>query len=1101
MSGEESILNVETFRENDWWADLALNEEEKEKVLANRNRPYISGQLNTTRMNDIVQIFTADIYDFSIKMADDASMYSLAHTDAEATTVAEGPKSGIARAFGTSIDYVKSIPGKLGDTYTFLGESDKYFDYSKEDKEKWKKGAAFGIQRGGAYNIYRGIENTSVSCYYNSVLQMIYHIPEFKDLILAQVDITPALSSGLDKDTYIFRRAVKTFFELMEDGEPFTYVNIDLTNPKNKEAKEILDVAPGQQDAGEFLFKIFKIKRDDADFITSTMIRQIICDNGTKGDIGEEIVSTHSISLDSKIPENIQEGFNTYYTNKNRVEYRGCGVLDASGNNGSNGYIPEESAISKYIIIYLKRFQIDTSKPIETRYKEGRKISDPILANTVLNIKDREGEKRYILRGCVYHGGGVGGGHYTYWWNDGKDWVNFNDTRVSKGGPAKTEIDAGYIYLYEQSTETPPTLEDTDPIILIRPADLSIKPKIARGKITSTGTELEEEVEEVEPENPIFLNKRPSDVKKKPAAYKTLTDFNREYLGWISPSEANAKQRKRDVKNVFKFIFGIHTINDVSTSYAKKKMRIAHTPLTVDDKLPCGGKIFEDFLASLKFRKTHVDKEVSISEEVVGGNYVRQKKLLQKGLLDLINVLESNVARSCISYSYGDSKDYMNIMDDFEQNRIMRVFLTFVDDYKNKPTTSKDGLKRDIRDKKGTHLKYPDTGYDELYTNLVSSLGALKDTHKKDADKFKNAMMLLEISMAITKFNEEYIGLKSEFEKAKMKAQGRELERMYALYKETVDDLKLIPPVLGVVDPVTRQITLSEEIADILVLYSGGKDICEGANYANVKAQLTGIKAQIEAMDHAGTAEQRVKILRIIGVAEKLIERKHAECVAPAPTKGGGSAEKASNSRIENRVKHLFQLSSRPSQETTKLYCDTMLSILIIDVKRRMKSPGFSATNFLNRFRNIVKNTEECENALEVLKRVVDEITQKEIKKDAYVFYPARPYPCLESLEQMYSMVFTDDEKEILEQTTRPITYYSHAPTEYEDIMSKSSYFLTGDKTGKHVRIYGIADEYEHAPLYVTPTELRLMKKGGIPLTAILFMYLTALRTSLSKNS
>jgi hypothetical protein len=101
----------------------------------------------------------------------------------------------------------------------------------------------------------------------------------------------------------------------------------------------------------------------------------------------------------------------------------------------------------------------------------------------------------------------------------------------------------------------------------------------------------------------------------------------------------------------------------------------------------------------------------------------------------------------------------------------------------------------------------------------------------------------------------------------------------------------------------------------------------------------------------------------------------------------------------------------------------------------------------------------------------------------------------------MYTMVFTDDEKEVLEQTTKPIAYYSHAPTEYEDIMGNSAYFLTGEKAGKHVRIYGIADEYAHTPLYVTPVELRLMKKGGVPLTAILFMYLTALRTSLSKNN
>jgi hypothetical protein len=305
-------------------------------------------------------------------------------------------------------------------------------------------------------------------------------------------------------------------------------------------------------------------------------------------------------------------------------------------------------------------------------------------------------------------------------------------------------------------------------------------------------------------------------------------------------------------------------------------------------------------------------------------------------------------------------------------------------------------------------------------------------------------------------------------------------------------------------EPVTPETTtltrISIGISDILVLYSGGKDICEGTTYTDLSGQIAGWRNELRPIIdglYAADVDKAKNIISIISVAEKLIERKHSECVAPV-TKGGGIS---SNSRIENRVKHLFQLTSRPSQETTKLYCDTMLSILIIDVKRRMTSSEFSATNFLNKFRNIMKNADECENALMVLKHLVDETTQKEIKDEGYVFYPTRPYPCLESIEQMYSMVFTDDEKEVLEQATRPITYYSHAPNEYADIMGKSAYFLTGDKTGKHVRIYGIADEYDHAPLYVTPTELRLMKKGGVPLTAILFMYLTALRTSLSKNS
>ena len=375
-------------------------------------------------------------------------------------------------------------------------------------------------------------------------------------------------------------------------------------------------------------------------------------------------------------------------------------------------------------------------------------------------------------------------------------------------------------------------------------------------------------------------------------------------------------------------------------------------------------------------------------------------------------------------------------------------------------------------------------------------MAALKDTHlarvKELEEKVGLVSALLRISMEITRFNEGYIGLKRRADRADGILQAKKLEEVFQLYKVALASANASRP------EVADLVRAAENIADILVLYSSGKDICDAVNSEKVKKDIEDaeeVVARAALAKDADASKPLVKQLReMIGEARALTERKRF--ALKCPIVGGGSAE-----RIKGRVKKLFSVRPSVADEATKTYSDTLLAMLIINLKR--ESGKINTNEFLGKIADTIHGSDECGMTMDILKMLVDETMEQSVKEGCYVFSRSRmSNECLESLEQTFDMGFTDEEKRAVAAVAAPIVYYSNTPEEFREVLGGSGpYFLASadadadastDSEAEAI-LEGISD-MDHEEVVMTPAERRTMEKGGLPLGAILFMYLVALR-------
>jgi hypothetical protein len=276
-------------------------------------------------------------------------------------------------------------------------------------------------------------------------------------------------------------------------------------------------------------------------------------------------------------------------------------------------------------------------------------------------------------------------------------------------------------------------------------------------------------------EEEVFINSSPEVVKKPPEIIMTLTDFNHKYLKWMDEvKDESVKQRKRDLKNLFKFVFNNSKINDLTTSFVKKLQRIAHTPLDTEDKLPCqGSQLYEDFKRSLEYRMAEAVKEMEVARATFGemNSYTQQKIILYDGIYDLVRLMNGGYTRGCIKYQYGNKSDYRVVMDLAEQNRIMRLFIRFIQ--KNEPGYMNSGtLQQSLKDKEkfvGIASDGRTETFNALYNQLTEILESMRTpSSSEEIESLKGQLKekevailalesLLQISIQITHFNEVFL--------------------------------------------------------------------------------------------------------------------------------------------------------------------------------------------------------------------------------------------------------------------------------------------------------------------------------------------------------
>jgi len=349
-------------------------------------------------------------------------------------------------------------------------------------------------------------------------------------------------------------------------------------------------------------------------------------------------------------------------------------------------------------------------------------------------------------------------------------------------------------------------------------------------------------------EEDVFINSSPEAVKRRPDIIMTLTDFNEKYLKWmdgITDTPDNIKKRKRDLKNLFKFVFNNSKINDLTTSFVKKLQRIAHTPLDTEDKLPCqGSPLYEDFKSSLEYRLPEAKKEMEVARATFGemNSYAQQKLILYDGIDDLVRLMSGGYTRGCIMYKYGSKADYRVVMDLAEQNRIMRLFIQFIQ--KKEPGYMNSGtLQQRLKDKE-KFAGIPSDGSTETFNALYNQLTEILESMRKsqgpssseEIESLKEQLKekdlailalesLLQISIQITHLNEGSLELEERYQRVEAKMESEKLFEQYERFRGLLGGLRLNASMQELID-------CGEELAGIMIQYSGRKDISEAERAA-----------------------------------------------------------------------------------------------------------------------------------------------------------------------------------------------------------------------------------------------------------------------------
>jgi len=315
----------------------------------------------------------------------------------------------------------------------------------------------------GEPNMYKIIPNVGATCWMNAAIQMLYHVPEFRDTMTAYKKSTPLVIASL-KEIFSAIGAKKNLNEIMNTHKRNL---IPTSDP----------VGNSQKDTSEFLAYVFSPLTLSYFTIKETTTKTCLEYQSIKGTgapteehnsglilnlpITQNATDISSLLTEYQSPEELETGLSSCLTedDKNTLtdEIARLTVVDTveSKNRQSdiskileNGLpaskITKISDSSTYLILCLKRSIKD------------KKVNTSITANDHITLND----KLYRLRGFIYQSGSVDSGHYVYYWNNGEKWYEFDDQKKAvREAPEINESDKnnplnlGYVYLYELDTE------------------------------------------------------------------------------------------------------------------------------------------------------------------------------------------------------------------------------------------------------------------------------------------------------------------------------------------------------------------------------------------------------------------------------------------------------------------------------------------------------------------------------------------------------------------------------------------------------------------------------------------------------------------------
>ena len=276
------------------------------------------------------------------------------------------------------------------------------------------------------YTGYVGLKNQGATCYMNSYLQALFHLPAFRRIIY---NIPTTGTEDLTKSIPINLQIL--FYYMQFSKEPVS--TADLTKSFGWDNYE----SHLQQDVQEFSRVLIdnlerKMKGTDleesiANLFKGRVKRYIYCPEVNFKTEKEE--TFYDLSLDINNYTSLEESFDSLTVPEK---------LDGKYDTGDERYGKQDAEMGiefidlpPVLFLHLKRFQYDQHYRI---IKVNKKLSFPQELNLEHLLKgDKKYSPVYELTGVLVHSGSVASGHYYAYLRTTAEnkWYQFNDTRVT----------------------------------------------------------------------------------------------------------------------------------------------------------------------------------------------------------------------------------------------------------------------------------------------------------------------------------------------------------------------------------------------------------------------------------------------------------------------------------------------------------------------------------------------------------------------------------------------------------------------------------------------------------------------------------------------
>jgi hypothetical protein len=580
-------------------------------------------------------------------------------------------------------------------------------------------------------------------------------------------------------------------------------------------------------------------------------------------------------------------------------------------------------------------------------------------------------------------------------------------------------------------------------------------------------------------------------LEHSPETILTTSDFERLYLGWMNDpklqmSDDDKKTRRNIMKSLFRFTFGTKDISDVTATTLQKKYRIAYTPLTAEDKLPCKDSmngVWDDFHKSLEYRRKSVMCEIFAAKDTLGEStfYTEQKKRLLLGIRDMLDILDKMIY-SCMEYGYDDSQHEKEAkMDEEEYSRILKVFRTFVKDRKEKKPYSYELLLEELGKKERTPEKSKIL-YDQL-VELLTWTEENKETDtqeeliklKEELEDNESLIILLSLLLVLT---EKIHSLELVLQEVKFKLDSTmvsKLEHEIKTYKEeysqTVDKLRNTK-----VDELNQIII---ELTQLLLLMN---------SMHSLNKSVTELQGSLNTVIKLQERLHKIPNSIVTSKANEMAEKIKTELQKQIDRKGVNPESRIG--QLGGKQTGGFVQESYINMNT---FCESMLTVLMT---KASENKSFDLNTFMKKAGKLLDELGRTDLVLNEINHIIDASLDQIVPDEGYMFSKVltKNQTFVNVLEEVYERIFSSEEKEILESLAPQITYHSHTPEIYQELLGTSPYFLSHGTANLDDEVILQGVEGFDEPLYMTPDERKEVEHGGIPLGALLFIYLACIK-------